>query len=72
MLGGVGRVWAGWAGVLGGVGIALEMKGASFAWDMELKAEDLHTVNFRADAGGLGGLGGSVGRGVGREGVTFV
>ena len=36
---------------LRGVGIALEIKGASFAWDTELKAEDLHRVNFRADAG---------------------
>ena len=36
---------------LRGVGIALEMKGGSFAWDMELKAEDLRNINFRADAG---------------------
>ena len=36
---------------LRGVGVALEMKGGSFAWDMELKAEDLRNINFRADAG---------------------
>ena len=36
---------------LRGVGVALEIKGGSFAWDMELKAEDLRNINFRADAG---------------------
>ncbi len=36
---------------LRGVGVALEIHNASFAWDMELKAEDLNNINFRADAG---------------------
>ena len=36
---------------LRGVGVALEIKGGSFAWDIELKAEDLRNINFRADAG---------------------
>ena len=36
---------------LRGVGVALEIHNGSFAWDMELKAEDLNNINFRADAG---------------------
>ena len=36
---------------LRGVGVALEVKAATFAWDLELKAEDLRNINFRADAG---------------------
>ena len=36
---------------LRGMGVALKIKAGSFAWDLELKAEDLHNINIRADAG---------------------